>query len=158
MTHRAGNLDFSNLQLNHSYSGFKGYANSKLATLLAAKEFQRRFDRSSSTKRDVAVAVHPGLVDTELARGWLTGADVMGSAAQRFVAPVAKVLAPWLLIQPERAVESILYAATAPPDQVAGQYVAGGRTRNPARQTCDSATAEQLWDVSCKLTRTQPSL
>lgn len=45
MTHRAGELDFSNLQLQRGYSGFKGYANSKLATLLAAKEFQRRFDR-----------------------------------------------------------------------------------------------------------------
>ncbi len=45
MTHRAGELDFSNLQLQRAYSGFKGYANSKLATLLAAKEFQRRFDR-----------------------------------------------------------------------------------------------------------------
>ena len=66
----------------------------------------------------MAVAVHPGLVDTELARGWLTGADVMGATAQRFVAPIAKLLAPWLLIQPERAVESILYAATAPADQV----------------------------------------
>lgn len=47
MTHRAGNLDFSDLQLNHSYSGFKGYANSKLATLLAAKQFQRQFDRQA---------------------------------------------------------------------------------------------------------------
>lgn len=45
MTHRAGKLEFSDLQLTHGYSGFKGYANSKLATLLAAKEFQRRFDR-----------------------------------------------------------------------------------------------------------------
>ena len=45
MTHRAGKLDFCDLQLSHGYSGFKGYANSKLATLLAAKEFQRRFDR-----------------------------------------------------------------------------------------------------------------
>ncbi len=43
---------------------------------------------------------------------------MVGSAAQRFVAPVAKLLAPWLLIQPERALESILYAATAPADQV----------------------------------------
>lgn len=49
MTHRAGNLDFSDLQLNRSYSGFKGYANSKLATLLAAKEFQRQFDRQAVT-------------------------------------------------------------------------------------------------------------
>ena len=59
-------------------TGFKGYANSKLATLLAAQEWQRRFRSSESMRHDIAVAVHPGLVDTELARGWLTGADVTG--------------------------------------------------------------------------------
>ena len=67
---------------------------------------------------DVAVAVHPGLVDTKLARDWLTGADVMGNAAQPVVAPIARALAPWLLIAPDRAVESILYAATAPAEKV----------------------------------------
>ena len=46
-THRAGMLDFGDLQLARpgAYSGFKGYANSKLACLLAAKEYQRRLDR-----------------------------------------------------------------------------------------------------------------
>ncbi len=46
-THRAGSLDWGDLQLRKegAYSGFKGYANSKLAALLAAREFQRRLDR-----------------------------------------------------------------------------------------------------------------
>ncbi len=66
----------------------------------------------------MAVAVHPGLVDTKLARDWLTGADVAGKLAQPLVAPLARALAPWLLIQPGRAVESILCAATAPAEQV----------------------------------------
>ena len=59
-------------------AGFKGYGNSKLATLLAAQEWQQRFRSKQSMHHDIAVAVHPGLVDTELARGWLTGADVTG--------------------------------------------------------------------------------
>ena len=39
-THRAGRLDFADLQLARrgAYSGFGGYANSKLAALLAARE------------------------------------------------------------------------------------------------------------------------
>ncbi len=74
--------------------------------------------KDSGSRDDVAVAVHPGLVDTQLARSWLTGADVMGRAGQRIVAPVARALAPWLLIRPEKAVESLLYAATAPSQQV----------------------------------------
>ena len=59
-------------------AGFQGYANSKLATLLAAKEWNRRFRDCNSRQQDMSVAVHPGLVNTELARGWLTGADVSG--------------------------------------------------------------------------------
>jgi len=80
--------------LRHSMlsAGFKGYANSKLATLLAAKEWQRHFRASESTKDDIAVAVHPGLVDTELARGWLTGADVTGK-------PHISLLIPQLRLQ-----------------------------------------------------------
>ena len=46
-THRAGSLDWSDLQLRTDgvYTGFKGYANSKLAVLLAAREFQLRLNR-----------------------------------------------------------------------------------------------------------------
>ena len=32
-------------QCRRRYNGFRSYANSKLAAILAAKEFQRRFDR-----------------------------------------------------------------------------------------------------------------
>lgn len=46
-THRAGRLDFADLQLARpgAYSGFRGYADSKLACLIGAKELQRRLDR-----------------------------------------------------------------------------------------------------------------
>ena len=46
-THRAGSLDWDDLQLRKrgAYSGFRGYANSKLAALLAARDFQRRLNR-----------------------------------------------------------------------------------------------------------------
>lgn len=74
--------------------------------------------RSTNPREDTAVAVHPGLVDTQLARSWLTGADVAGRAAHRFVAPITRRLAPWLLIKPQRAVQTLLYAATAPRDEV----------------------------------------
>ena len=35
----------SRAQCRRRYNGFRSYANSKLAAILAAKEFQRRFDR-----------------------------------------------------------------------------------------------------------------
>lgn len=161
-THRAGRLDWADLQLRRAgvYSGFRGYANSKLAALLAAREFQRRLDRCAATtwralhgcshahavilrqavytqrvskhsdaiavhicrnvgqRGDVAVAVHPGLVNTQLARDWITGADVWGRSLQPVLAPVMRALAPWLLIPPNRAVDTLLFAASAPAHQV----------------------------------------
>ncbi len=42
--------------------------------------------------------------------------------------------------------------------QVAGQYVAGGKLATPARQAENTATANELWDVTCKLTGIQSSL
>lgn len=41
-----------------------------------------------------------------------------GSLLQPIVAPLARLLAPWLLISPKWAVDQIMYAATGPPSQV----------------------------------------
>ena len=60
-THRAGSLDWGDLQLRKegAYSGFRGYANSKLAALLAAREFQHRLNRWATT---AAHALHSPVV------------------------------------------------------------------------------------------------
>ena len=122
MTHRAGRLDFSNLQLEKGYSGSlpaccnisqckertpvfhifyidlqtigaclqasRGMQIQSLPLCWLQRSGRRRFRERESTQCDIAVAVHPGLVDTELARGWLTGADVSGelSASLSFTA------------------------------------------------------------------------
>ena len=74
--------------------------------------------RNGGQQPDLAVAVHPGLVNTQLARDWVTGADVWGAAMQPVLAPVMRALAPWLLVPPRRAVDTLLFAATAPAHQV----------------------------------------
>lgn len=44
--HMAGRLDLNDLQLGRSaYTGFRGYSNSKLMDVLAAKQLQALFDR-----------------------------------------------------------------------------------------------------------------
>lgn len=45
LTHKGGRLQFDDLQAKRSYHGLQRYTDSKLAVVLAAKEFQRRFDR-----------------------------------------------------------------------------------------------------------------
>ena len=45
LTYKAGRIKFDDLRAERSYSGFHRYADSKLAELLAVKEFADRMDR-----------------------------------------------------------------------------------------------------------------
>ncbi len=45
LTYKAGRIKFDDLRAERSYSGFQRYADSKLAELLAVKEFAERMDR-----------------------------------------------------------------------------------------------------------------
>lgn len=121
--------------------GFGGYADAKLACTLAAADWQRRFGKAGTD--DVAVSVHPGLVDTALARGWLTGPDLLGPLAPVLGPPLAKVAG--ILLKPvDVAVADVLFALTAPPAIVAGRHTAGGRVVTPSPAARDEALATAL--------------
>ena len=74
--------------------------------------------------------------------------------------PLLRAAAPLLLLPPSHAVATMLYAAGAPAADVAGQYVAHGRVRQPSRRARDPKLAARLWEESCRLTDTplQPDL
>ena len=58
MTHSAGRLRFDDLHAKKGYSGFHRYADSKLAIMLAVREFAQRMDRraaSTSTHKCMAM-------------------------------------------------------------------------------------------------------
>src|SRR5690349_14481518 len=58
-------INFDDLQSERSYSGVGAYSQSKLANLMFTYELQRRLSGAGTT---IAVAAHPGLANTELAR------------------------------------------------------------------------------------------
>jgi len=66
--HKYGNMDFSNLlyENGHGYTPMKAYSRSKLANLLFTYELQRRLE--SGGAKSIAVAAHPGVSETNLAR------------------------------------------------------------------------------------------
>ena len=64
--HRDGRIDFDDLQSERGYRRLAGYAQSKLANLMFTYELQRRLAASGSPA--IAVAAHPGLTRTDLAR------------------------------------------------------------------------------------------
>lgn len=59
-------IDFDNLQSERSYNRVAAYGRSKLANLLFTYELQRRLAAADSNA--VALAAHPGVASTELAR------------------------------------------------------------------------------------------
>ena len=63
--HQFGSMDFEDLQSSRGYQPWKAYGQSKLANLLFTYELARRLPVSANTTVN---ALHPGVVNTELAR------------------------------------------------------------------------------------------
>lgn len=154
MTHSAGRIRFDDLHAKKGYNGFHRYADSKLAILLAVREFAKRMDRHTDGV-DSIVAAHPGLLRTDLARKWLHNG--CPRLLRPLGIPIIDFLFPRVFLPPEYAVQTILHAATAPGEMVHGRYVAGSKVVKPAKTAQDDAVARRLWDVSCELTHLVPA-
>lgn len=154
LTHLVGDIDFTDLQGRKSYHPFKQYAATKLMTLLTAKELHRRFQlhstiASGGNPADCAVAVHPGIVDTDLARTYFL--NEVPKLLRPIVRPLFEhVLFPLCLKTPEAAAERLIYAATMP--GIGGQYVVDCRPGKCSVLAGDEGVAGQLWKVSEELT------
>ncbi|DBA74163.1 hypothetical protein WJX77_006313 [Trebouxia sp. C0004] len=157
LTYKAGRIKFDDLRAERSYSGFHRYADSKLAELLAVKEFAERMDRSLDGPKNTIVAVHPGLLRTELARKWLHN-DYCPNLLQPVCSPVINFLFNRTFLPPSYAVQAVLQAATAPAGEVHGRYIARNKVTVPAKHAQDGVTARRLWDVSCQLTGITPDV
>eukprot|EP00798_Chlamydomonas_sp_ICE-L_P024967 gene24967-10626_t len=71
LMHTSGILGWEDMQSTAGYSPFVSYAFSKLAVLMAALDLQTKFERDSGWNGYSAVAVHPGVVNTNLAVGFI---------------------------------------------------------------------------------------
>jgi len=137
-------INFDDLQGERSYSRVAAYSQSKLANLMFTYELQRRLSGADTT---IAVAAHPGLAATELAR------NSPPIAAFFYVRVMSQKAAMGAL--------PVLRAATDP-GVLGGQYY-GPRGLFGARgypklarssgQSHDTAIQRRLWTVSEELTR-----
>lgn len=154
--HRAGKMDFDNLNWEHGgYNPWRAYGRSKLANLLFAFELQRRLERAGA--RAISVAAHPGYTATNLqAVGPQMEKSVWKEVIMRSLnATVAQPVAMGAL--------PTLYAATAP-DVQGGDYIGPDGWREirgyPKRVQAvpaahNEADAAQLWARSEAITRVQ---
>jgi NAD(P)-dependent dehydrogenase (short-subunit alcohol dehydrogenase family) len=135
--HKAGRLDFLDLQSVRRYSGWRAYCASKLANLLFTQELARRLDPATVTVN----AVHPGFVATDI------------GVRHRLLPPFLWRLATRFALSPERGARTSIHLASAPELRLQhGGYFIRERPAAMAPAASDRQTALQLWDESLRLT------
>ncbi|MEJ1968908.1 MAG: SDR family oxidoreductase [Rhizomicrobium sp.] len=135
--HRAGKIDFADLQLRKGYSTFRAYGNSKLMNILFTRELARRLGDRGVT----ANCLHPGGVNTRF-----------GTNNSGFVAGLFKVAMGIFGISPEEGAKTIIHLASSPDvATISGEYFYKCKIIDPAPAGQDDAAAKKLWEVSEKI-------
>jgi NAD(P)-dependent dehydrogenase (short-subunit alcohol dehydrogenase family) len=136
--HRAGGINFDDLQAERGYSSFRVYSNSKLMNLLFTRELSRRLADQKITVN----AVHPGMVASD----FMTKPGIMGKIANAFVQLFG--------ISPEAGARTSVFLASSPEvEGVTGKYFVKSKARTPSKDAQSDEAARRLWEVSEKLTR-----
>jgi NAD(P)-dependent dehydrogenase (short-subunit alcohol dehydrogenase family) len=150
LAHRAGTVNFDDLQSTRSYTPWKAYSQSKLAMLMFALELQHRSDAGGWGL--MSNAAHPGYARTDLIAN--------GPGASGLMWQINKLLRPFVSQSAAEGALPTLFAATSPEAKAGGYYgpnwfyeLKGPPV--PAKimpQAKDAGVAARLWDVSAALT------
>ena len=153
VAHRAGKLDFDDLNWERSYSRWPAYGRSKLANLLFTLELSKRAAAAGTAL--TAAASHPGYAATNLQTAGISLGPV-----GTLLKPVMRIGNLLLAQSDEMGALPTLYAATAP-DVVSGDYYGpdglGEQRGHPTRvgrtsRASNEEDAKRLWEVSEELT------
>ncbi len=132
--HRAGRINFDDLQSERSYSSFARYAEVKLMNILFTKALHQRYRQQGLT----AYALHPGVVNTRFGEGLGTNKWLW------------KLIAP-LLISPEKGAATTVFLTTEAPTNQSGNYFKNKKLSTPASNATLQSNIDRLWDVSEQL-------
>jgi NAD(P)-dependent dehydrogenase (short-subunit alcohol dehydrogenase family) len=147
IAHRGGAIFFDNLDGSKGYKAMKFYRQSKLATLLFAKELDQRLKRHGIST--ISLACHPGISTTNLFK-----------IGKKDAPSYLKSLMNLFLQSANMGALPTVYAATEK-GLTGGEYIGpdgkGNRKGNPIIETPASGvynaeTMKKLWEVSEKLT------
>ncbi len=134
--HTGGRLNFDDLQMENSFSGWRAYSNSKLANVLFTFELARRLEG----KKISANSLHPGFVATNFAKD--------NGALMRLAMPLTRPFS----ISPEEGAQTPVYLAASPDvEGSSGGYYYKSRQTRAAAQAYDADAARKLWEVSEQL-------
>ena len=139
LAHTRGKICFDDLQSEKEYHPGTAYTQSKLANMLFTRELCKKLDETDV----IAVAVHPGIVKTELGRHLSITKSYLASF---FLAPIA-----WLVFKtPRQGAQTTIHCAVAD-DIESGLYYSDCKPKEPADQAKNDEVAKKLWEVSADL-------
>ena len=130
---------FRGLELNDAklkaFGPWPAYTNAKLANVLFARELARRCPEV------VSVAVHPGIVGTDLFNASKESSWLLGTAM--------KYLA-WIWVTVEEGAKNQTWAATCPREKLksGAYYTPGGKKGGGSWPSQDAEQARRLWEWS----------
>lgn len=135
-----GGINFDNLDGSQGYRAWAFYGQSKLAGLLSARAFN---DHLSKT-RVRANAVHPGIINTNLARdlkgplAWLQNNSLVTNLTEKFITKSVG-----------QGASTQCYVATHPSlEGVGGKYFADNTQAKSSPHARNDELKQQLWDFS----------
>jgi NAD(P)-dependent dehydrogenase (short-subunit alcohol dehydrogenase family) len=146
---RRAKITFDDLQSTRNYKPTAAYAQSKLADLIFALEFERRSEAGGWSV--LGLAAHPGISATEL---------ITNGPGHQSVFGIMQRIMPFMFQSPERGALPFLYAATSK-EAKGGSYYGpngfGGLRGYPVKapipsNALDRQTASRLWEEACSLT------
>lgn len=135
--HTSAQLALDDVQGERHFSGFRAYAQSKLANIMFTYELARRLEGSGVT----ANTLHPGVVATEF------GAN--NGALSRVLRRIANIVS----ISPEKGAQTSIFLASSPTvEGVTGAYFVKSKPARSSAVSYDHAAAAHLWRISEDMT------
>lgn len=134
--HRAGRIEWDDLDAARSYNGWRAYGTSKLMNILFAAELARREEAAGS--KVTSNSLHPGVIASGFARNeggitaWLAG-----------------TFGPWFLTSTDDGARTSLHLAASPAVRgISGRYWSGTKPTAPRSAGQDMEAARRLWEIS----------
>lgn len=140
--HMFGHMNFDDLQSTKSYDAWKAYGQSKLANVLFTYELARRLPAGGETTVN---ALHPGVVNTELARYLLPEEPAWWQI------PLMYGMKAFTLTPEQGAATSIYLASSPEVEGVSGKYFDKCKPIISSKESYDNEVAAKLWNVSAEL-------
>ncbi|CAF3799360.1 unnamed protein product [Adineta steineri] len=145
-------MNWDDINFTKPYWRLNAYSHSKLANILFTKELSRKLQNTNIT----ANSLHPGCVQTEIAR------NILGGHYQIILNTFMLLLTPisyYLTKTPEQGAQTSIYLASDRRlNHVTGKYFKDCKECSSSKTSLDQQAAKRLWKLSEEMTHLDDAL